>query len=251
MKIIDVNGSLGYAKKTIQPGMTPEELIRRMDQSGVDESVAYHNISIRQIQEGNKEMSDIAAASNGRIKACYMVHPRLDGFQMPKAPELLKYLKENRPAAVTMRPAEHGYPLSSLYCGELMEALQTLRIPVIMNNTKAFGDFQKDIPQIAKEFPELPIVVHQRTYTTCMFNYISMKNTENILIGVGGMGAFSELDNLVQQYGGHRFVLSSTDGCLAAGGLGMIYLGRFSQEDKENILGGNWLRLQEGIKWES
>ena len=63
------------------------------------------------------------------------------------------------------------------------------------------------------------------------------------------MGAFAELDHLVNTYGGHRFVISSTAGCISAGALGMVYLGRFSQEEKEMILGGNWQRLQEGIKW--
>ena len=71
-------------------------------------------------------------------------------------------------------------------------------------------------------------------------------------LGTGhGLVLQQELDNLVQQYGSHRFVMGSTAGCISAGALGMIYMGRFSQEDKENILGGNWLRLQEGIKWES
>ena len=252
MKIIDVNGSLGYVKKTIMPGLTPEKMIQQMDQSGVDVTVAYHNVAIRQLQEGNAEMSQIAASSGGRIETCYVVHPRLDGFQMPKAPELLEYLKQNRPSAVTVFPADHGYPLDKLYCGELMEVLQTLRMPLILKNLKAMGDdFKLAIPRLAKEFPDLPIVMVVRGYTTCMLNYICLKETENITLGVGGMCAFGELDNLVQEFGGHRFVLANTAGCLTAGSLGLVYMGRFSQEDKENILGGNWLRLQEGIKWES
>lgn len=252
MKIIDVNASVGYEKKKIQPGMAAEELVRRMDQCGVDVSVAYNTISLRQIQEGNAEMDEIAAASGGRIQSCYMMHPRLDGFQMPKAPELVEYLKKNRPVATRIFPADHVFPLDKLYCGELMEVLQSLRLPLILNNTKAMGDnYAMTIPKIAMDFPELPIVMVVRGFETCMLNYTCLKNTENIILGVSAMCAFGELDNLVQQYGSHRFVMGSTAGCISAGALGMIYMGRFSQEDKENILGGNWLRLQEGIKWES
>ena len=249
MKIIDINGFVGYIKKRIQPGMSVEELLRRMDQSGVDETVAWNTISSRQIFGGNEEMTQIAKESNGRIHACYMVHPRLDGFQMPKAPEFMEYLKANRPAAVTIRPTTHGYPLTAQYCGELMEVLQELRLPVILASSKEFGDFKRDIPVLAKQFPKLPMVVHTDGYTHCMFNYICMKDTENIILGVGKMCSLGELDNLVQVYGSHRFVLSSTAGCQASGGLGMIYMGRFSQEDKENILGGTWQKLQEGVKW--
>lgn len=249
MKIVDINGYVGYVKKKIQPGMSVEELLRRMDQAGVDEIVAWNTISSRQIMDGNAEMLDIAAASGGRIHPCFMVHPRLDGYQMPKAPEFMEYLKKNRPAAVTIRPTTHGYPLTSIYCGELMEVLQELRLPIIMGSSKEYGDFKRDIPQLAKEFPELPIVVNTEGYTHCMFNYICMKETENVVLGVGKMCSLGELDTLVQEYGSKRFVLSSTAGCHAGGGLGMVYMGRFSQEDKENILGGTWQKLQEGIKW--
>jgi predicted TIM-barrel fold metal-dependent hydrolase len=169
---------------------------------------------------------------------------------MPKAADLLDDLRRDRPAAVTLRPAEHGYPLDKLYCGELMEVLQELRIPVLLyNNATAVPEFMTRIPTIAKEFPKLPIVVIETTYTTSMFNYVCMKETENILLGIGGMESFGEVDHLVNTFGGHRFVVSSTAGCISAGALGMVYLGRFSQEDKELILGGNWQRLQEEIKW--
>ena len=68
-------------------------------------------------------------------------------------------------------------------------------------------------------------------------------------LGIGGIGSFGEVDHLVNTFGAHRFVVSSTAGCISAGALGMVYLGRFSQEDKDMILGGNWQRLQEEIKW--
>ena len=68
MKIVDINGYVGYVKKKIQPGMSVEELLRRMDQAGVDEIVAWNTISSRQIMDGNAEMLDIAAASGGRIQ---------------------------------------------------------------------------------------------------------------------------------------------------------------------------------------
>ena len=249
MKIVNVNGEIGYPKKTMVPGRTAEELIRRMDVDGVDECVAYHHIAVRQIQEGNAEMKLIAEASGGRLKPCYFVHPRLDGVQMPKAADLLEELRRDRPAAVTMHPADHGYPLDKLYCGELMEVLQELQIPVLLDNRSRVPEFMTRIPTIAKEFPKVPIVVNEVTYTTTMFNYVCMKETENILLGIGGMGSFGELDHLVNTFGGHRFVVSSTAGCISAGALGMVYLGRFSQEDKDLILGGNWQRLQEEIKW--
>ena len=225
------------------------------------ECILFHSNTIRTFgrvdngdthMSGNEELRQIAEASNGRIKACYILHPRLDGVQMPKAPDLLEWLRRDRPAAVTIRPADHGYPMTDLYCGELLEVLQELRMPLLLSNSaKVFPEFDTRIPALAAEFTELPIVVSVNTYTTCMFNYICMKNTENILLGVGGMEAFSELDHLVNTYGSHRFVLSSTAGCLAAGALGLVYMGRFSQTDKEAILGGNWQRIQEGIQWES
>ena len=71
----------------------------------------------------------------------------------------------------------------------------------------------------------------------------------NIYFNLGFIENASELNQLVREYGAERFLLGSTAGLLTGGGMGLVYMGEFTEEDKQKMLGGNWQRLQEGIQW--
>lgn len=248
MKIVDINGYLGYTLGKVEPAFTKDDLLREMDRAGVDTSVVVYFRSVMQVLDGNADIKEIADNSNGRIQACFMVHPYMDDIQMPK--DLKCYLKENRPAAVTMHPKEHKYPFVSRYCGEALKALEELRIPLFLDVGNVPG-YDEKILQIADEYPNLPIVITKQGYTTSMFMRTALRTTKNIYLNLGFIENAGELPQLVHEYGAERFLMGSTAGSIAGGALGLVYLGGYSKEEQELMLGGNWQRLQEGIKWES
>ena len=248
MKIVDINGYLGYTLGKVEPAFTKEAMLREMDRAGVDTSVAMYSRSVMQILDGNADMKAIADASSGRIQACFMVHPYMDDIQMPR--DLKGYLRANRPAAVTMDPKEHKYPFISRYCGEALKALEELRIPLLLR-TAQVPNFEEKILQIADEYPNLPIVIVHHGYSYSMFNRTTLRTTKNIYINLGFIENASELPQLVREYGAERFLLGSTAGSLAGGGMGLVYMGGYTKEEQDLMLGGNWQRLQEGIQWES
>lgn len=248
MKIVDINGVIGYTLGKVQPAFTQEDLLREMDRAGVDTSVVFYTRSVMQIRDGNADMKAIADRSNGRIQACFMVHPYLDDIQMPK--DLKGYLRKARPAAVTIDPKRHKYPFVSRYCGEMLRQLEQLRIPLFVRVGQVPG-YEEKILMIADEYPNLPIVVVEQGYTVSMFLRTALMTTKNVYLNLGFIENASELNQLVREFGADRFLMGSTAGSLAGGALGLIYLGEFTQEEKEKMLGGNWQRLQEGIQWES
>lgn len=248
MKIVDINGCIGYDLGKVAPAVKPEDLIREMDRSGTNQAVVWHTRSLMQILDGNAEMQAVADASDGRLLPCYMVHPYMDDIQMPK--DLKGYLKKHRPACVTIAPKDHKYLLASRYCGEMLQALEELRIPVMLRLSEV-ENYQERVLKIADEYPDLPIVITRFGYTFSMFIRTAMRTTKNIYFNLGFIENASELNQLVREYGADRFLLGSTAGLLTGGGMGLVYLGEFTEEDKQKMLGGNWQTLQEGIKWES
>ena len=108
MKLVDINGVIGYDLKKVAPAVKPEDLIRELDRSGTDCAVVWHTRSLMQVVDGNAEMKAIAESTNGRFLPCYMVHPYMDDIQMPK--DLVGYLKKYRPAMSCLLEAERNFP---------------------------------------------------------------------------------------------------------------------------------------------
>lgn len=246
LNIVDVNCRIGYTVGKIRPAFTQEDLLREMDLCGVDTAVASHNRAAMQLQQGNAMMQEIAAASGGRITACFIVHPCLDDIKMPK--DVVAYLSAARPAAVELLPKEHNYPLNERYCGKLLAQLERLRIPLLLQKAQ-IPNYPDGVFEIADRHPNLPIIMTRQGYPESMFLRTALQTTQNILFNATYAENAAELDWAVKEFGAERFVLGSADDCFASAGLGLVYLGDFSQEAKDAILGGNWKKLQEGIQW--
>ena len=246
MKIVDINGCIGYDLKKVAPAIRPEELILELDRSGTDCAVTWHTRSLMQVLDGNADMQAAADASGGRLLPCYMVHPYMDDIQMPK--DVKGYLSAHRPACVTISPKNHKYPLTSRYCGEMLKQLEELRIPLMLRLGEV-PNYEEKVLEIADEYPNLPIVITRFGYTFSMFIRTAMRTTKNVYFNLGFIENACELNQLVREYGADRFLIGSTAGLLTGGALGLVYLGEFTQEEKEKMLGGNWQRLQEGIQW--
>lgn len=250
MEIIDINASFGYQPDEILPKRTPEQMLERMDTAGVTSCVAYATRAIIQFAEGNAETLAVSASSGGRIAPCLVLHPYMDGIQMPKADDLSALLRRVRPAAVRIFPSQHKYLLTEFYCGELMEVLQQLRIPVMLN-LKGKSGVDRDLPELSARFPQIPFVLMDADHGTSLQSRMLLQKRKNIYLNVGFMDGVAELDQLVRDFGAERFLFGSSAGCISDGALGMVYYGRFPQEAKQAILAGNWKRLQEGIQWKS
>lgn len=251
MRIIDINATLGYVAGRTEPPDTVEGLLRQMDIAGVESAVAFNTRSVVQIMAGNREVQEIADNSNGRIKACWLLHPYLDGYQLPKPDDLLKLLKEKRPAAVRLMPQQGRYLLNDFYCDELLEVLRTLRIPVRINYLSDMDYPFEILPRITEEYPEIPFVITDAYHRSSVLVRSMLRKRKNVYIPVSYMFGANELDQLVNTYGPDQFLFGSSDGNVQGGAMGLVCQCRISQEAKEAIFSGNWERLQEGIRWES
>ena len=254
MRIVDVNCFVGIDLKEIRPEVTPEELLARMEVSGVTQSVTYYTLAEQQIRLGNEEMDRIAAASGGKILSCWIASPYMDGVQMPLPEDYLKLLREKRPAAVRLDPVNQLYPFDSFFCDELLAVLDELRIPTIVTHGKGKGAFTillQKLPEIAAQFPHIPFILTNASHTTELATYMLLKKRPNVYFATGFFCGAGMLDQCVERFGADRFLFGSSVNNIAAGSLGLVYMGRFADSEKEKIFHGNWDRLQEGIKWGS
>lgn len=245
MKITDINCMIGNWITRRRNYKTPDELLAVMDQYRISDCVAFHSTAVWAPKRGNAVMREIAENSSGRIKACYLLEPNLGSSVMPDAEQLLKQLKEEQPAAVKLDPVSKKYILNDFFCGELLEVLSELELPILFDS----GEVQFDnLPRLAKAYPKIKFVVLRRGLNESRYIIPMIKKLSNVYFDTSVMIDTGIIEEIVNNYGSEKLLFGSAlPFYVPAGAISMILYSRIKDDDKENILYKNWSSI-EGVK---
>ena len=250
MKIIDINMMVGP-----QPAPARYEdaqgLIRIMDDYRITIGVVCHSAAQMTPWQYNAEMTRISQESDGRIQACHLLDPMLGEKSEPGEGTLIERLKANRPSAVRMMPQTQNYPLDSFFCGEILEVINELRLPLLLDSSEA-PNF-KDMPKLAQDFPDIPIVILRKYFRSSRSLTPLLTKLSNVYIDVNIIIDTGYLEELVNERCGSEKLLlgSGLPLHVPAGGLSMVHYSTMDEYDKENILFRNWERLQREVRYEN
>lgn len=250
MKVIDVNVMLG-------PWLTPMRyrtvsgLMNYLDDYRITSAVTYHSAAQMTPWRYNGEMSDIAGDSGGRIQACHVLDPALGEKNEPGEGTLKERLRAIRPAAVRMMPASQSFPLNGFFCGQILSILDELRIPLLLD--KAEAPPLADIPQLASEFPNMPVVLLRCTFNRARYYMPLLEKLKNVYVDTGILVDTGALEELVNERRASEKLLmgSGLPHHVPAGGLSIVLYSPIDDAHKENILYRNWERLQGGIRYDN
>lgn len=246
MKITDINTQIGYVNINGKyDNCTTDKLIGTLDDYNVDSCVCFHNLSIVSTMAGNTLMSDFEK-KNSRISACYLLRPQFDNPAMPSLSDLRDIIISQKPAAIKLKPKEDNYLLTPFYCGELLELLNQLHMPVFIDKTDC--DFS-NLPALVEKYSNVKFIIIRSGISDT--NYITplIKKTVNVYFETSVMIDFGYMDFFVNKFGSQKLLFGSgLPFYTPAGPLGMVLYGDFGQQDKSNILHDNWERIQGGRK---
>ena len=248
MKIIDINVMAGPQSAPTRY-RDAKGLIKILDDYRISTAVVCHSAAQMVPWQFNEEMSQIAEDSSGRIQACHILDPMLYEKNETGEGTLTERLKKNRPAAVRMLPKTQNYPLNSFFCGHILEVLNELRLPLLLDASEA-PSFE-DIPQLAQEFPEIPIVILRRYFNCSRALTPLLTKLTNVYIDINIIIDTGYLEELVNNRCGSEKLLlgSGLPWHVPAGGLSMVHYSTIENNHKENILYKNWERLQKEIRY--
>lgn len=249
MNIIDVNVMLG-------PWQYPtryrdaDGLIRYLDDYRISSAVVCHSAAQMTPWQYNEEISRIAGQSDGRILACHLLDPMLDEKNEPGTGPLIDRLRSTRPAAVRMLPKSQRYPLNRFFCGHILEILDELCIPLLLDTGEA-PEFC-DIPALAMDFPNMPIVILRNSVNYSRSITPLLKKLKNVYMDINIMIDTGYLEELViGRCGSEKLLLGSgLPHHVPAGGLSMVLYSHMDEYHKENILHANWERILGGIRYD-
>ena len=249
MNIVDINAMLGsWPFPTRYNGI--EGLIKYMDDYQITSAVAGHNAAQMVPWQYNAEISEIAGNSGGKISACHFIDPMLAQKSEPGEGTLKERLKANRPAAVRMQPNSQKYPLDSFFCDHIFGILNELRLPLLLDASEISS--LADIPPIARDFPDMPIVILRHYFTFSRALTPLLSKLDNVFVDINTIIDTGYLEELVENLCGSRKLMfgSGLPHHVPAGGLSMVIYSPMEDNDKENIFHANWERLQEGVRYD-
>lgn len=248
MKITDINCFVGYDNQLICKKNTPEMLVEKMNKYHIDNAVIYDKWAINNHGEGNQNVYKLSEKHNDRFSSCYVLSPNLASNEMPSQSDLYDILKNDKPAAIRLFPQSNGFIVDSFYAGELLDIINTLKIPLILEASEGI-DF-KAMPTLSKDFPDIPFVLIGIGLRCADYIIPLMTKRNNIYFDTSYTVDAGFIDETVNKFGSEKFLFGSNMPLMEPSGLlSMIIYGDFANEHKENIFFKNWGRLQEERKW--
>lgn len=247
MRIIDIAAAIGPFVTRGRVFKQPQELMAYMDEYGLSDAVAYHTYAKNDLKSGNASISEMADKSNNRIHPCYVIDPPIDSNNLPKADIFIKELSLAHPAAVRIFPNSQKLPLDPFFCGDIFEIFDTLEIPVLLES----GEYNfNDLPPLINEFKKVKIVLLRPGLNMSRVTYTLLRKAKNVYFDISTMDDAGLLDELVNKFGAERFLFSSgLPQYEPSGPLGLVKYARISDNDKEKILGKNWLEMEASTRW--
>lgn len=247
MRITDINCFIGYDNNSIHDEYTHKMLIEKMNKYHIDSAVIYDKWAINNHSEGNQNVRILSEENKEVFSPCYVLSPNLETNEMPAQDDLYDILKNDKPAAVRLFPQSNGFIVDSFYAGELLEVINSLKLPLILEAGEGI-DF-KSMPELSKDFPDIPFVLIGVGLRCADYIIPLIKKRKNVYFDTSYTIDAGFLDETVDRYGSEKFLFGSGMPLMEPSGLlSMIIYGDFSNEHKENIFFKNWERLQEEKK---
>lgn len=246
-RAVDVNCSIGRAPDRTWKFETADALLGYMDEFGIDRAVVWHRLAETwSVRDGNETLLK-EIASRPRLRPCLMATPHLGTWEMPAAAEYRVQLAEIRPAAVRLHPKRHEYRLLPYFAGPLLEILNELRLPVLLPWEELDP---ADLAQTTQAFPDIPFVLLRAGYkvSRCLFPF--MQQSANVFVSTNDFLDTNLLEEIVARFGAQRVLFGSDMPRMHPGpALALVCYADAPPEAKAKMLGGNWRRLEESVRW--
>lgn len=245
MYFLDCSCVIGR-RKTVIPGSyyETEELVRKLKYYGIEGAFAYHSMAKEYSPSVGNQMLNDEIKNFPFIRGVWVVMPHHTG-EFPHPAVLREEMKKNNIKAVRMFPSSHGYTLSGWCCGELLEMLESCRIPLMLGVREA--DFNT-LNNLLSDYPELRVILTDMYYSAGRNIYPLLKKFKNLYIETIGYKIFGGIEEFCRLFGAHRLIFGSGMPVYSGGSAAaMINYAQINHEEKCMIAGENLEKLLGGV----
>lgn len=216
-----------------------------MDRAQIDRAVVYHSWGKEHDPvSGNTQLMEIVS-ENPRFLPSWVILPPATN-EMDPLETLIGDVLEGGVATVRLFPNHHSYSLSEWCSGSLLGALESHRIPVMIDLSET--SFEA-LQGVCENHPRLPVILSDVSYRTDRNIYPLLKRYTNLRIETSFYQVHRGIESVSREFGASRLIFGSGHPDLQCGPMAMtIRYAKIPDSDKKAILGGNLERLMEGIR---
>jgi len=213
-----------------------------MDRAGVERALVWHIAQLDASPLTGNPLLTEGIRPHPRLIGCWSLLPT-QTHEFPAPTELFRQMREHRIGALRAFPQADGYLLNAITIGDLLEAIQARRIPLLLSVTRSVR--WHEVHALLAEFPQLTLVIcdhgswgMDRYFRPLLARY------PNVYIDTAQYLLDGGIESLVADYGAGRLLYGS--------GFPESYFGtmmltlqrsRIPEEAKEAIAGGNLERI--------
>jgi uncharacterized protein len=243
LDLFDVNCWLG---RPLEPAFTTvagvDNLKAALLHYGIRRAVVSHTLCIGcGAEDGNRAASEAIQTDDALVAAATLVPEMAPGGSWT---ELLRRLIAQRVRLVRLFPIAHNFLLVGDYLSGLLEALQQLRLPLLVWHTQTTWSA---IAQVCAQYPDLRVVVEgtgRKLFYDNRIYYALLDRYPNLFLETHNLVNYLGLDDLVSRFGSKRFLFGSFFPHLDPNSAIMLLShGNMSQRDRQHIAHGNLDRL--------
>ena len=239
MKIIDINAVIGKAVYPHGPA-TAEQLLRAMEQYGIDRSVISHELSKMDHKRGNDAAAAICGEHSDKFGFCARIDPGLSGRSLGGDEDLVAELEKAAPECIAIGPTEQKVPFTPFYWDGVLSAADRLNMPVLLDEPCELPLF-RDLPEVAASYNHAKFVVCGAGLTHYRAILSLIKNTENVYFTTAKMLDNRQIEDICAQGGAGRLLFGTGYPDIPQSGpLGLVAFADIGGADKERILSCNW-----------
>ena len=241
--IIDINVAVN-GRDASGKRITPEVLLETLDFFHITHAVCYNEFAQRDVRKGNSDMRRIAEASNGRLGLSVILDPALGAESLPGEGTLIQRLREWKPESIRILTEDMRAVFSVFYWEEILDAANTLSLPVLIDQTYT-PDFFYRLPEVAAHYPNAKFILVQYGFCGSRNIFPLVSKCSNVYFTAEIMLDNHQIEEIVERGNGDKLLFGTAyPKVTMAGALGLALYADISEEDREKLLYKNW----EGIK---
>lgn len=217
--IIDVNVYLSRWPFRRLPHDTPDRLVRKLRQRGVEQAWAgsFDGLLHRDIASVNSRLvDDCKQHGEGLLMPVGSVNPTLADWQ----DDLRRCHEVHKMQAVRIHPNYHGYSLDSALCNELFQAAQDrgliIQLALTMEDVRVQHPLVRvpvvdtaPLAALVSKFPQLPLVVMNNSAAVRSGQASELAKVGNVFFELSHFESVGALENWVKEAPVERILFGS------------------------------------------
>ncbi len=244
-RAVDVNCAIGRGVDRKLKFESADELVSYLRKyhiaRGMVTSLMAANWNLRDGNEWLLKQAD----GREELSPCVVLSSHLGTSELPSADELRVWLKRHGVKSVRLYPAAGNYQLDGFYAGALLELMDELRMPLLIDwgeiNTVTF-------PQACADFPHIPFVLLGAGFRVSRLMYPLLEKRHNVFFDICKFADYGLLEEIVMKFGAERLLFGSGMPMSNPGGaITRVCLAEIADKEKVAILGGNWRRIEKEV----